>query len=119
LKFLGQAFDNVKQFYGKGAFIIDIIHSDMKFRTVEQGMKYKGPRLNPCSAKDHQPVVKGRARVVKEKARKKRSQYPYQLVPRIIIVNTLTDIVRWINFFFEENGITWNEFQNVHDWSKI
>jgi hypothetical protein len=105
IKLLAKAFDHVTEYYGKRGFIIDIIHTDPEFQKVEEHMEYKGPRINPSSAKEHQPIAERRVRVIKERSRARRSQYPYQLIPRMIIVNTITDIVGWINAFYKKMGL--------------
>jgi hypothetical protein len=57
-------------------------------------------------------------REIKERARARGTQYKYILVPRVLIVNTMFDILSWIHVFFDK-GLQPISPMNIYDLREI
>ena len=101
-----EAIDNVNNLYNNRGFKIKTMLMDPEFETLKNNLMKRGIKLNTTAAKEHVPEIERQIRVIKERARARRSRLPFDKLPKLLISDMLMDIVTWLNNFPPKGGIS-------------
>jgi hypothetical protein len=101
---LGQIFKSLKgifYYYLQQGFRVTFITGDGEFASLEQftNLLMEAPCLNLTSAKEHEPFIKRRIPVVKERVQLIQHLLPFQTIPKVILTHMVFYAVKLLNYF--------------------
>jgi hypothetical protein len=95
-------------YYLQKGFHVLTINGDNDFRPLSE-MLYKlpgAPTLNPTSANEHEPNIKRRIRVVKERTWAVRHSLPFKAIPVKMLTHMVFFVVKLLNHFPAKSGVS-------------
>ncbi len=108
---LGQIFKALKgifYYYLQQGFRVTFIMGDWEFASLElfTNLLMGAPRLNLTSANKHEPFIKHRICVVKERVQLIRYSLPFQTIPKVILTHMVFYAVKLLNYFPVKGGVS-------------
>ncbi len=103
-KRLVHTLERVFRIYGTAGFIMQTALMDMEFKKLKD--KLPNVILNTTAAQEHVGEIERKIRVVKERARCTTSILPYNVLPKIMIIELMHFCVMWMNSFPVKPGIS-------------
>jgi hypothetical protein len=96
-KKLVHTLERVVHIYGMAGFIVQTALMDMEFKKLKD--KFPNVILNTTAAREHVGEIEKKIRVVKERARCTTSILPYNIQPKLMIIELMHCYVMWMNSF--------------------
>ena len=103
-KRLVHTLERVFRIYGTAGFMVQTALMDMEFEKLKD--KLPNVILNTTAAQEHVGEIERKIRVVKERARCTTSILPYNILPKIMIIELMHFCVMWMNSFPVKLGIS-------------
>jgi hypothetical protein len=96
-----KAFKKTYQCYLQRGFHVTMVHADGEFATLKPLIESMpgGPLVNLVSVNDHEPEIKQRIRVVKERCRATRHILPFQRIPKLLTIHIVRNVVKLLILF--------------------
>ena len=90
--------------YAKAGFIVQTAMMDIEFNKLKNGM----PELviNTTAAREHVGEIERKIRVIKEQARGMISTLPFEMLPKLMVVERMHFCIMWLNSFPVKSGIS-------------
>jgi hypothetical protein len=86
-KCLASSINRVVRIYGRAGFIIQTSMMDMEFEKMENMLL--GITLNTTAVREHVGEIERKIRVIKERARGTISVLPYEILPKLMIIELM------------------------------
>jgi hypothetical protein len=103
-KKLVHTLEKVVRIYGTAGFIMQTALMDMEFKKLKD--KLPNVILNTTAAREHVGEIERKIRVVKERVRCTTSILPYNILPKLMIIELMHCCVMWMNSFPVKSGIS-------------
>jgi hypothetical protein len=103
-KRLVHTLERVFRIYGMAGFIMQTALMDMEFEKLKD--KLLNVILNTTAPREHVGEIERKIRVVKERARCTTGILPYNILPKIMIIELMHFCVMWMNSFLVKSGIS-------------
>ena len=81
--------------YARGGFVVNLMLMDMEFDKIRDVLPMV--EVNTTAAQEHVPEIERRIRTIKERARSVTSDFPFNPVPMLVLVQTVYTIYLWLN----------------------
>jgi hypothetical protein len=95
--------EHVIRIYRKASFIVQTSMMDMELKKLRDLLT--NVALNTMAAREHAGEIERKIRVIKERARGTISTLPYEMLPKLIIIELMHFCVMWINSFPVKLGV--------------
>ena len=92
--------------YTQHGFKVNHALLDGEFLPLRTDLLNMGIVANFATRNDHVPEIERQYRVIKEQARACRSTLPFEVLPRLLVVEMVNNCALWINMFPEKGGIS-------------
>ena len=102
---VGESLKEVTDLYEHRGFEIDNVFADYEFEKIRPMF----PSLNTTGEDDHVPEIERYIRTIKDRVRSTYRMLPFQHVPRIMLVQLVSNCVFWLNAFPHPDGVS-NEY---------
>jgi hypothetical protein len=103
-KRLVHTLERIFSIYGTAGFIVQTALMDMEFEKLKD--KLPNVILNTTAAQEHVGEIERKIQVVKERARCTTSILPYNILPKIMIIELMHFCIMWMNSFPVKSGIS-------------
>ena len=94
---LANALRKVMFIYARGGFLVRLVLMDMEFEKVKDLVPLV--EINTTAAREHVGLIERKIRHVKEKTRATTSEFPFKLIPTLILIHTVYGVIFWLNAF--------------------
>ena len=81
--------------YARRGFVIDLALTDMEFEKVRE--KLEIVEVNTTAAREHVPDIEHQIRLIKEHFTCTTSDFPFNPIPRLVIIHIVYTCVVWLN----------------------
>ena len=88
--------------YAYGGFVIYIYLMDMEFEKVRE--KLAIIEVNTTAAREHVPEIECQIRLIKERIRCTTSDFPFDPIPRLVLIHVVYTCVMWISYIPHKAG---------------
>ena len=105
VKRLCKAIVRVLRLYGRAGLTVQTALLDIKFEPVKDPLLNKVV-VNTSAAKEHVAEIKRCIRTVKEKCRCTVSTLPFEILPKLVVINIVYHEVMWVNAFPNKKGVS-------------
>ena len=102
---LSECIKNVVAIYTQRGFKVQHALLDGESVPLRTDLLNMGIYANFATRNEHLPEIEGQHRVIKEQARACRSTLPFEVLPRLILVEMVNNCALWINMFPAKGGI--------------
>ena len=99
---LANSLTNIVNTYARGGFVIDLALMDMEFEKVRD--KLAIAKVNTTAAREHVPEIERQIRLIKESVRCTTSGFPFNPIPRLVLIHIVYTCVMWINIITRKAG---------------
>jgi hypothetical protein len=108
LKSIFVAFKKMYNYYLRRGFRITTVMADGEFAPLQTMFSnlYGAPQLNLTAANEHEPFVKRRICVIKERVRAVCHSLPFKSLPKKLVANMVLYCTKLLNFFPTKGGIS-------------
>ena len=89
--------------YTRGGFIVNLVLMDMEFDKIRDVLSMV--EVNTTAAQEHVPEIERRIRTIKERVRSVTSDFPFNPVPMLVLVQTVYTICLWLNSIRSLSGM--------------
>ncbi len=103
-KCLANGMEHVIKIYRKAGFIVQTSMMDMEFEKLKDLLP--NIALNTMAAQEQVGEIERKIRVIKERARGTISTLPYEMLPKLIIIELMHFCVMWMNSFPVKLGVS-------------
>ncbi len=103
-KLLANSMERVIRIFGRAGFIVQTSMMDMEFEKLRDLLP--NVALNTTAAQEHEGRIEWKIRVIKERARGTISTLPYEMLPKLIIIELMHFCVMWMNSFPVKSGVS-------------
>ena len=89
--------------YARGGFVVNLMLMDMEFDKIKDVL----PMIvvNTTAAREHVPEIERQIRTIKERVRSVTSDFPFNPVPVLVLVQTVYTIFLWLNTIRSLSGM--------------
>ena len=105
---LSKCIKNVVAIYTQRGFKVQHALLDGEFVPLRTDLLNMGIFANSATRNEHVPEIERQHRAIKEKARACRSTLPFEVLPRLLLVEMVNNCAVWINMFPAKGGISIN-----------
>ena len=92
---LANSLTKIVNTYARGGFVIDLALVDMEFEKVRD--KLAIIEVNTTAAREHVPEIERQICLIKERVRCTTSDFPFDTIPRLVLIHVVYTCVMWIN----------------------
>jgi hypothetical protein len=101
---LTHTLERVFKIYGTAGFVVQTAMMDMELEKLKTVMPHVA--LNTTAAREHVGEIERKIRVIKERVRGKLNNFPYNKLPKLMVIELLHICVMWMNSFPVKSGIS-------------
>jgi hypothetical protein len=103
-----KALKGIFYYYLQQGFHVTFISGDGEFASLKQftNLLMGAPWLNLTSANKHEPFIKRRICVVKERVQLIQHSLPFQTIPKVILTHMVLYAVKLLNYFPVKGGVS-------------
>ena len=99
---LANSLTNIVNTYTRRGFVIDLALMDMDFEKVQD--KLEIIEVNTTEAREHVPEIERQIILIKERVRCTTSDFPFDPIPRMVLIHVVYTCVMWINTINRKAG---------------
>ena len=103
---LSKCIKNVVAIYTQRGFKVNNALLDGESAPLRTNLLNMGISANFATRNEHVPEIDCQNRVIKERARACRHTLPFEVLPRLLLVEMVNNCALWINMFPAKGGIT-------------
>ena len=81
--------------YARGGFVVNLALMDFEFEKIKD--KLPLVEVNTTAAREHVPEIERHIRTIKERMRSATSDFPFDPIPMIVLIQTIYTIIMWLN----------------------
>ena len=89
--------------YARGGFVVNLMLMDMEFDKIKDVLPMV--EVNTTAAREHVPEIELRIWTIKERVRSVISDFPFNPVPMLVLVQTVYTICLWLNAIRSLSGM--------------
>ncbi len=104
VKRLANSMEHVIRIYRKASFIVQTSMMDMELKKLRDLLT--NVALNTMAAREHAGEIERKIRVIKERVRGTISTLPYEMLPKLIIIELMHFCVLWMHSFLVKMGVS-------------
>ena len=95
----------MKVVYGsaRGGLVVNLMLMDMEFEKVKD--KLPLVEVNTTAAREHVPEIERRIRTIKERVRAATSDFPFNPIPMMVLIQMVHTITLWLNVIRSFSGL--------------
>ena len=76
--------------YARGGFVVNLMLMDQEFEKIKDVLPLV--EINTTAAREHVPEIERRIRTIKERVRATTSHFPFNPIPKLVLIQTLYTI---------------------------
>ena len=88
--------------YARRGFVVDLALMDMEFEKLRD--KLSIVEVNTTASREHVPEIERQIRLIKERVRCTTSEFPFNPVPRLVLIHAFYTCVMWLNDIPRKSG---------------
>ena len=88
--------------YARGGFVVNLMLMDQEFEKIKDVLPLV--EVNTTAACKHVPEIKRHIRTIKERVRATTSRFPFNPVPKMVLIQTVYTICLWLNAIWSISG---------------
>ena len=81
--------------YARGGFVVNIMLMDMEFEKFKDELPLV--EVTIIAVREHVPEIERRIRTTKERVRTATSDFPFNTIPMMVLIQTVHTITLWLN----------------------
>ena len=89
--------------YARGSFVVNLMLMDTEFEKIKDMLPMV--EFNTTAAREHVPEIELQIRKIKERVRSVTSDFPFNPIPMLVLVQTLYTICLWLNAIRSLSGM--------------
>ena len=89
--------------YARGGFVVNLALMDLEFEKIKDELPLV--EVNTTAAREHVPEIERRIRTIKERVRSATSDFPFDPIPMMVLIQTVYTIIMWLNAVWSLSGV--------------